>query len=215
MYLLNQTLNNFLIQSLDSGVKFNFDILNANLINLIILDGGLIYILSKTLTESLFERKKRILKAFEDSEEKLSRSVISFVESFLKLNQVKLVVNEIQKKTEKVIFQSRSAIYEEGKFELVRIKDSALMQLVVIGATQGEYLISLIKGLVILRTIEEFKFCFTSEIQDFFNEELISSKDLFETDVLDYIIIDKTTVNKSGSSSYLKASRFCLKTKVY
>ena len=121
MYLLNQTLNNFLIHSLNSEIKFNFDILNANLINLIILDGGLIYILSKTLTKNLFERKKRILKAFEDSEKKLSRSVISFVESFLKLNQVKLAINEIKKKTKKVIFQSRSAIYKEGKFELVRI----------------------------------------------------------------------------------------------
>ena len=170
MDLLNQTLNNFLIHSLD--IKFNFDILNANLVNLVLLDGGLFYILSKALTENLSERKTSILKAFEDSEEKLSRSVSNFVESFLKLNQVKLVVNEIQKRTEEVLFQSRSAIYNEGKCELVRIKNSALNQLISIGATKKRYLINLVKGLVILRTIEEFKFCFTSDVQDFFNEEL-------------------------------------------
>jgi len=161
MSLLNQTLNDFLIHSLGMDIKLNFDILNANLVNLALLDGGLIYILSKTLTESLFERKKSIFKAFEDSEEKLSRSVVSFVESFLRLNQVKLVGAEIQKNTEKVIAQSRSDIYEEGKFELVRLKDSALKQLIVIGAAKKRYLIDLIKGLVILRTLEEFKISFS------------------------------------------------------
>ena len=71
MSVLNQTLNNFLLYSLDMDIKLNFDILNANLINLTLLDGGLIYILSKTLTKSLFERKKSIFKAFEDSEKKI------------------------------------------------------------------------------------------------------------------------------------------------
>jgi hypothetical protein len=98
MSVLNQTLNDFLLYSLGMDIKLNFDILNANLVNLALLDGGLIYILSKALTESLFERKKSIFKAFEDSEEKLSRSVISFVESFFRLNQVKFVVTAIQKK---------------------------------------------------------------------------------------------------------------------
>ena len=151
MDVLNQTLNNFLIHFLD--ITFNFEILNANLINLILLDGGLFYILSKTLTKNLSERKTSILKAFENSEKKLSRSVSNFVESFLKLNQVKLVINEIQKRTKKVLFQSRSAIYNKGKCELVRIKNSALNQLISIGATKKRYLINLMKGLVILRTI--------------------------------------------------------------
>lgn len=161
MSVLNQTLNDFLLYSLGMDIKLNFDILNANLVNLALLDGGLIYILSKALTESLFERKKSIFKAFEDSEEKLSRSVISFVESFFRLNQVKFVVTAIQKNTEKVIAQSRSDIYEEGKFELVRLKDSALKQLIIIGAAKKRYLIDLIKGLVILRTLEDFKMSFS------------------------------------------------------
>ena len=87
----------------------------------------------------------------------MSRSVVSFVESFLRLNQVKLVRTEIQKNTKKVIAQSRSDIYKEGKFELVRLKDSALKQLIIIGAAKKRYLIDLIKGLALLRTTEEFK----------------------------------------------------------
>jgi hypothetical protein len=91
----------------------------------------------------------------------LSRSVVSFVESFFRLNQVKFVVAAIQKNTEKVIAQSRSDIYEDGKFELVRLKESVLKQLIIIGAAKKRYLIDLIKGLVILRTLEDLKISFS------------------------------------------------------
>jgi hypothetical protein len=179
MSLLNQTVNDFLIHSLGMDIKFNFDILNANLVNLALLDGGLIYILSKALTESLFDRKKSIFKAFEDSEAKLSRSVVSFVESFLRLNQVKLVGIEIQKNVEKVIAQSQSDIYEEGKFELRRLKDSALKQLIIIGAAKKRYFVDLIKGLVILRVLEEFKGCFSrSSFQEAYLNQLMFDSDL-------------------------------------
>ena len=77
----------------------------------------------------------------------------------------------MQKRTKKVLFQLRSILYHKGKFELVRIKDSALKQLISIGVTKKRYLINLMKGLVILRTIEEFKFCFTSDVQDLFNKK--------------------------------------------
>jgi hypothetical protein len=42
MDLLTQTLNSFSTQISDGGVSFNSDIFEANLINLIILGGGLI-----------------------------------------------------------------------------------------------------------------------------------------------------------------------------
>ena len=40
MDLLNQTLNSFSTQISDGGVSFNGDIFEANLVNLILLDGG-------------------------------------------------------------------------------------------------------------------------------------------------------------------------------
>ena len=90
-------------------IQFNFDIGNATLINLTLLEGGLIPTsiakLRKTLTKSIFN-------AFEVSD--------------------------------KGIAQSRSDIYIEGKFELVRLKDSALKQLIIIGAAKKRYLIDLI-----------------------------------------------------------------------
>ena len=54
MDLLNQTLNSFSIQSFDIETVFD-----ANLVNLTLLDGGLFYLLSSALSESLLERKKK------------------------------------------------------------------------------------------------------------------------------------------------------------
>jgi hypothetical protein len=53
MDLLNQTLNSFSTQISDGGVSFNGDIFEANLVNLVLLDGGLVYLLSGALSESL------------------------------------------------------------------------------------------------------------------------------------------------------------------
>jgi hypothetical protein len=50
MDLLNQTLNSFSIQLAEGGWGLNFDIFEANLVNLIILDGGLFYLLSGALS---------------------------------------------------------------------------------------------------------------------------------------------------------------------
>jgi len=73
MDLFNQTLNRFSLQ-IAEGVSFNPDIFEANLINLIILVGGLFYLLSGALSESLSERQQRILGAIQESEERLEEA---------------------------------------------------------------------------------------------------------------------------------------------
>ena len=50
MDLLNQTLNSFSTQISDGGVSFNGDIFEANLVNLVLLDGGIFYLLSGALS---------------------------------------------------------------------------------------------------------------------------------------------------------------------
>ena len=73
MDLLNQTLNSFSTQISD-GVSLNTDIFEANLINLILLGGGLFYLLSGALSESLSERQQKILGAIQESEERLQEA---------------------------------------------------------------------------------------------------------------------------------------------
>ena len=71
MDLLNQTLNSFSTQIADGGLYLQFDLFESNIINLSILVGGLFYLLSGALSESLSERQQKILGAIQESEEKL------------------------------------------------------------------------------------------------------------------------------------------------
>ena len=71
MDLFNQTLNGF---STHLAVSFNPDIFESNVINLSLLLGGIIYLGSNALSESLSERQEKIVGAIQESEERLTQA---------------------------------------------------------------------------------------------------------------------------------------------
>jgi len=129
MDLLNQTLNSFSNQISDGGVSLNFDIFEANLVNLIILDGGLFYLLSGALSESLSERQQRILGAIQESEEKLQEAKTRLTEGETKLTQAQIVIESIQKDAEQTAAQVKSSILTDGKTEIERLTATAKLQI--------------------------------------------------------------------------------------
>ena len=94
--LLNQTLNSFSTQ-IAEGISFNPDIFEANLVNLIILVGGLFYLLSGALSESLSERQQKILGAIQESEERLEEATKKLADSETQLAQAQIVIESIGK----------------------------------------------------------------------------------------------------------------------
>jgi F-type H+-transporting ATPase subunit b len=79
MYLLNQTINSFSIQVADVGL--NLDIFETNIVNLLLLGGGIFYLGSQALSESLIDRQERILNTIQDSEERLKAAILRLEES--------------------------------------------------------------------------------------------------------------------------------------
>ena len=129
MDLLNQTLNSFSTQISDGGVSLNFDIFEANLVNLALLDGGLFYLLSGALSESLSERQQKILGAIQESEEKLQEATVRLTEGETKLAQAQMVIESIQKDAETTAAQVKSSILTNGKTEIERLTATAKMQI--------------------------------------------------------------------------------------
>jgi F-type H+-transporting ATPase subunit b len=129
MDLLNQTLNSFSIQISDGGVSFNPDIFEANLVNLVLLDGGLFYLLSGALSESLSERQQKILGAIQESEEKLEEATTRLTEGETKLAQAQIVIESIQKEAEQRAAKVKSAILTDGKAEIERLTATAKTQI--------------------------------------------------------------------------------------
>jgi len=129
MDLLNQTLNSFSIHISDGGVSFNPDIFEANLVNLVLLDGGLFYLLSGALSESLSERQQKILGAIQESEERLQEATTRLTESETQLAQTQIVIDSIKKDAEQTSTQVKSSILTEGKNEIDRLTSTAKAQI--------------------------------------------------------------------------------------
>jgi len=134
MDLLNQTLNSFSIQLSDLEVSLNTDIFETNLINITILVGGLFYLLSGALSESLSERQQKILGAIQESEERLQEATTKLTESETQLAQAQIVIDSIQKDAEVTAKQVKSSVLTEGKTEIERLTATAKAQIGTIEA---------------------------------------------------------------------------------
>ena len=130
MDLLNQTLNRFSTQIAESeSVSFNPDIFEANVVNLVILVGGLFYLLSGSLSESLSERQQKILGAIQESEERLEEATKKLADSQTQLAQAQMVIQSIGKDAEVTAKQVKSTILTDGKTEIERLTASAKAQI--------------------------------------------------------------------------------------
>ena len=132
MDLLNQTLNSFSTLISDEGVSLNLDIFEANLINIILLAGGLFYLLSGALSESLSERQQKILGAIQESDEKLQEATTRLTEGETKLAQAQIVIESIQKEAEQTAVQVKSSVLTDGKKEIERLTANAKTQIATI-----------------------------------------------------------------------------------
>ena len=105
MDLLNQTLNSFSTQISALEVSLNTDIFETNVINITLLVGGLFYLLSGALSESLSERQQKILGAIQESEERLQEAEKRLTESETQLTQAQMVIDSIKSDAEKTASQ--------------------------------------------------------------------------------------------------------------
>jgi len=134
MDLLSQTLNSFSTQISDNGVSLNTDIFEANLINIVLLAGGLFYLLSGALSDSLAERQQKILGAIQESEERLQEATTKLSESETQLAQAQKVIESIQKDAQVTASQVKNSILTEGKAEIERLTSTAKAQIGTIEA---------------------------------------------------------------------------------
>jgi F-type H+-transporting ATPase subunit b len=118
MNLVSQTLNSFSTQIAEGGVSLNTDIFEANLINLLILGGALFYLLGGALSDSLSERKEKILGAIQESEERLQEATARLTESETQLAQAQMVIESIGKDATVTAQQVKSAILTDVRQRL-------------------------------------------------------------------------------------------------
>jgi F-type H+-transporting ATPase subunit b len=165
MDLLNQTLNSFSTQISDGGVSFNGDIFEANLVNLVLLDGGIFYLLSGALSESLSERQQKILGAIQESEERLQEATTRLTESETQLAQAQMVIESIQKDAEQTASQVKSSILTDGKTEIERLTSSAKAQIGTIESRVRKQISDYVVSLALQRITTQLEGKLNSSLQ--------------------------------------------------
>ena len=144
MSLFNQSINDF---STHLAVSFNPDIFETNIINISILLGGIIYLGSNALSESLAERQDKITGAIEEAKERLKQADDRLLESEKQLQQAQLVIESIKNDAATTARNVKSGILTDGKTEIERLTSTASAQIQTIEARVrkqiSEYVVTL------------------------------------------------------------------------
>ena len=165
MNLVSQTLNSFSTQIAEGGVSLNTDIFEANLINLLILGGALFYLLGGALSDSLSERKEKILGAIQESEERLQEATARLTESETQLAQAQMVIESIGKDANVTAQQVKSAILNDGKTEIERLTATAKSQIGTIEARVRKQISDYVVTLALQRITTQLEGKLNSSLQ--------------------------------------------------
>jgi F-type H+-transporting ATPase subunit b len=166
MDVLNQTLNSFSIQISEMEVSLNTDIFETNVINIAILAGGLFYLLSGALSESLSERQQKILGAIQESEERLEEATSRLTESETQLAQAQMVIETIQKDAQQTAQQVKSSILTDGKAEIERLTAAAKAQITTIESRVRKQISDYVATLALQRITTQLEGKLTSSLQE-------------------------------------------------
>ena len=162
---LNQALNSFSAQISDLEVSFNTDIFETNVINIALLLGGVVYLLSGALGDALSERQKKILGAIQESEERLEEANTRLNESETQLAQAQLVINSIKTDSETTAQQVKSSVLNDGKAEIERLTSSAKSQIITIEAKVRKQISDYVAALALKRITLQLEGKLTSNLQ--------------------------------------------------
>jgi len=165
MDLLNQTLNSFSAQISDLEVSLNTDIFETNVINIALLLGGVIYLLSGALGDALSERQKKILGAIQESEERLQEATARFSESETQLAQAHMVIDSIKTDSDTTAKQVKSTVLSEGKIEIERLTSAAKAQITTIEAKVRKQIADQVVALALSRVTTQLSSVMNDNLQ--------------------------------------------------
>jgi F-type H+-transporting ATPase subunit b len=114
-----------LILASNGSFGINTDIFETNLINQLIILGGVIFFGRDFLGESLSQRQAEIISGVEDSEKRLNEATTRLTEAKKQLAQARVIIDQIRKDTSTTKITLLEADYNQAKLELSKRFTSA------------------------------------------------------------------------------------------
>nr|YP_009395579.1 ATP synthase CF0 subunit I [Vertebrata isogona]ARW64558.1 ATP synthase CF0 subunit I [Vertebrata isogona] len=110
---------------LSSGVSLNSNFLEANVLNILLLLAGLIYVLKNFLGSVLNDRQNKVLVAIQESKERLEQANVRLNEAEKQLAQTQIIINQIINEAESTAKKVRESILEQGKSDIEKLTQSS------------------------------------------------------------------------------------------
>lgn len=112
-------------QYLDKSWQLNFNFLETNVINIVLLAGSLIYVLKKFLGAALIKRQEKVLLTIQEAENQLYQAKNRLAESEKQLTQSKTIIKQIQQEAVITAKRVRESILEQGKLDIQRLTNAS------------------------------------------------------------------------------------------
>nr|YP_009332938.1 ATP synthase CF0 B subunit [Membranoptera tenuis]AKL79194.1 ATP synthase CF0 B subunit [Membranoptera tenuis] len=120
-----QILNLISEKYLNNSISFNSNFLESNVLNIVLLLSGLIYVLKQFLGSILSLRQEKVLFAINESEERLKQANVRLGEAEKQLVQTQIIIDQIIKEAQITAEKVRQSILEQGKFDIERLTVSS------------------------------------------------------------------------------------------
>ena len=149
----------------EGGLGLNFDILETNLINLIIIIGVLIYFGGKFLGKTLSTRRDAIAAAITEAEQRKQEAVKALAEQQQKLAQAQAEAKQILVEAETMAQRSRQEILAQAQADVERLRATAAQDLSTQETRVMRELQQRVAALAIARTESELPQRLNDEVQ--------------------------------------------------
>ena len=114
-----------------SSVSLNTNFLEANVLNILLLLFGLIYVLKQFLGSILITRQEKVLFAIRECEERLEQANNRLNESEKQLNQTQTIIDQILNEAELTANKVRQSILDQGKIEVDKLINTSKGSIIV------------------------------------------------------------------------------------
>lgn len=108
----------------EAGLRFNGDLLQTNLINIVIVLGLLIYFGRGFLTRLLTDRRQTIETTLKDAEQRQSDAAARLQEAQSKLARAQETATQIRQEGEQAAEQLRASLLQQAEADLARLEES-------------------------------------------------------------------------------------------
>nr|YP_010728795.1 ATP synthase CF0 subunit I [Lithothamnion corallioides]WEA76956.1 ATP synthase CF0 subunit I [Lithothamnion corallioides] len=159
--------------SVDTGFGFNTDFLEANVVNILLLLSGLIYVLKQFLGATLQNRQKKVVTAIQESEERLKQANIRLLESEKQFKQTEVVIKQIEQEAIITAEKVRKSILAQGKLDIERLTEAGKVSISIAEMQVREQIQKQITSLAIRQVSLELKRQMTVSIQSKIADENI------------------------------------------